>query len=447
MDVFDIIGVGFGPSNIALAIALEERQIDLRYTFFDKAQNSLWQDGMLIDGSDIQNNPIRDLVTPRNPRSRYTFINYLKETGRLFDYLNLGLHYPLRKDYAHYILWAAEQFRDYVHYSTPVTSLEIVSGPDRSAQVWRVTTGANKTYLARCLVLASGRTPNIPQAFRPFVGDEIFHLNDYLPSLQKLDLTEDSNIVVLGSSQSAVEILIDLLNRYPSSQITSIFRSFSFRLKDTSAFSDHVYFPEFIDYFFNASKASKRELERQLRPTNYSSADGDVIHQLYVRLYEERLDGKHRVNILNNTAIDKVEKAGKGWNLCTTEVHTGQKRTVRADAVILATGFLDLGVGETFEPYPPMLAQVRDALCFDADGVIDVRRDYSVPMKGEHPPLLYLNGLCESTHGLGDAGSFSLVSLRSMKIALSAARWLGVETEPEDPTPVSPVLNGVELSA
>jgi L-ornithine N5-oxygenase len=32
---------------------------------------------------------------------------------------------------------------------------------------------------------------------------------------------------------------------------------------------------------------------------------------------------------------------------------------------------------------------------------------------------VYLNGLCESTHGMGDAGSFSLLALRSARIARS----------------------------
>jgi len=32
-------------------------------------------------------------------------------------------------------------------------------------------------------------------------------------------------------------------------------------------------------------------------------------------------------------------------------------------------------------------------------------------------PPLYINGLCEASHGFGDAGSFSLLSVRSDTIA------------------------------
>lgn len=53
-----------------------------------------------------------------------------------------------------------------------------------------------------------------------------------------------------------------------------------------------------------------------------------------------------------------------------------------------------------------------------------VERDYAIDLCGgnDGPPGLYLNGLCESSHGLGDAGSFSLLSLRAQDIATSLHR-------------------------
>jgi len=103
---YDVLGIGFGPSNLALAIALKEAEAPITAHFIDAAPDSVWQPGMLLIASDIQNNPLRDLVTPRNPKSHYTFTNYLFESGRLYDFLNLGILYPLRKDYSKYIQWA-----------------------------------------------------------------------------------------------------------------------------------------------------------------------------------------------------------------------------------------------------------------------------------------------------------------------------------------------------
>ena len=84
-NVYDVIGIGFGPANIALAAALEERQAGFKIAFLEQMKAPAWQPAMLLSGSDIQNNPLRDLVTPRNPRSRYSFTNFLHEHGRLFE--------------------------------------------------------------------------------------------------------------------------------------------------------------------------------------------------------------------------------------------------------------------------------------------------------------------------------------------------------------------------
>ena len=43
-------------------------------------------------------------------------------------------------------------------------------------------------------------------------------------------------------------------------------------------------------------------------------------------------------------------------------------------------------------------------------------------------PPLFLNGLCESSHGIGDAGSFSLLSVRAGRILAAVRKSLHVTT-------------------
>lgn len=57
---FDIVGIGFGPANLSQAIALEEGQSDLSVRFLEAQRNPVWQGGMMLDGSNIQNHPSRD---------------------------------------------------------------------------------------------------------------------------------------------------------------------------------------------------------------------------------------------------------------------------------------------------------------------------------------------------------------------------------------------------
>src|ERR1700712_4651544 len=96
VEPYDLVGVGFGPANIGLAVALEESGWSGSTLFLERLPAPDWQPGMLLDGADIQHHPLRDFVTPRNPLSPYSFLNFLKQEGRLFQFLNLDIAFPLR---------------------------------------------------------------------------------------------------------------------------------------------------------------------------------------------------------------------------------------------------------------------------------------------------------------------------------------------------------------
>jgi len=412
----DVLGIGFGPSNIALMIAFEELGSKHNIHFVESRSEAAWHPDMLLQGSDIQNNPLRDLVTPRNPCSRYSFTNYLKSEGRLFDYLNLGLSYPFRKDYARYVAWAARFFESRVDYGAYAQAITV----DAEAGRWHVDTSVGP-FSARSIVLGNGRSRNVPEIFSPVLGARVFHLCDYLGRINALS-SSVRRIGILGASQSAVEIQNDLMARFPHLEVHAIHRSFAMRQKDTSPFSDRVYFPEFVDYFYSADDRAKHDLRGQLRSTNYSSADIDVLRKLYTTIYEERLDGRTRFHIHNNTEVEKVVADGDNLKLSLREKFQDVQSELVLDAVVLATGFKDIGAAEGCELYPKILEGVASTLARRSDGALDVERDYSVT--SDSGLALYLNGLCESSHGLGDAGSFSLVSLRSLEILNSLEKYL-----------------------
>src|SRR5205085_4105209 len=104
-DIYDLVGIGYGPANISLAAAFDELEDPPSALFLERDVDPRWQKDMLLPGSDVQHNPIRDLVSLRNPRSRYSFINYLFEHGRLLHHLNLPTVFPLRTEYTDYIDW------------------------------------------------------------------------------------------------------------------------------------------------------------------------------------------------------------------------------------------------------------------------------------------------------------------------------------------------------
>ncbi len=420
----DVLCIGFGPANLALAIVIEEEGHDLDVRFLEARPGPSWQSAMMLDGSDIQNHPVRDLVSLRNPRSRYSFINYLFEHGRLIEHLNVPMEFPLRKEYAQYVSWVASHFSRLVDYNAHVTGVSI-SRDAGDRPVYTVTTSTGETLQARALVIGTGRAPYIPEPFDAVDSPRVFHLTRYLPALRELaesGVTGQADrwpgaVTIIGGSQSAVELTLDLARRFPRARVTTLVRSLTLRQKDTSPFSEEGYFPDFTDYYYRASRERKHAIDAFMHLTNYSSADGDVLRELYRLIYEQRLDDDQRVFVSGSRQVRGIEVRQDGVHLSVEELNTGEAEEQQADFVVLATGFRDLGPAAHQERVPALMRGIADNFAFDSYGYLTVNQDYEVQPLGEQTPALFLNGLCESSHGIGDAGSFSLLSLRAKVIA------------------------------
>lgn len=417
-EMIDIIGVGFGPANIALAIAAEELYPNLVVHFLESSNEPGWQDGMLLPESDIQNHPLRDLVTPRNPRSRYTFVNFLHEKDRLFEHLNLPLSHPLRIEYREYVRWVAKFFDDKVSYGARVVKITPIISND-TIDHYVVSDSIGCQYKARSVVVAPGRTPNIPPVFSACNDPRAVHFTQFLREFEAI-LSRCSNpkIAVIGGSQTAVELMLHLSGDHRVGEVIGVHRNFGYRLKDTSPFSDEVYFPAYVDLYHRATSEQKEKLREELRPTNYSSADRDVLDSLYITLYRNMISGSKRIRVENLVNVSKVVSEQDKIVLHLDSEIRKFNRSESFDFVVLATGFKDFGISSSDERTHPLFDGVAAALDLSS-GYMAISRNYSVELlpkykNGSSP--IFANGLCESSHGMGDAGSFSLLSLRAKEI-------------------------------
>lgn len=306
--IYDCIGVGFGPSNIALAIALEEIGISDHALFLEKAVAPDWQGEMAIDGSDIQHNPLRDFVTPRNPTSRYGFLSYLKAKNRLFAYLNLSAPFPPRCEYSRYIVWVARHFDRIVKYAQPVSGIyyDWIDGQS----LIRVESNGH-SYLARTVSVAPGRSNLIPECFKEHIGPRMVHASSYRSSVARWQYEGNvKNVAVFGASQSAVEIMLDLPKSIPNVRITAIGRSFGIKQKDLSPFTEAIYEPEFVDIYHSASEEVQATLRQELWRSNYSAADHDVVSRLHFCLYEQMVTGRSQLSLMSNKSVEKSKNVG-----------------------------------------------------------------------------------------------------------------------------------------
>src|ERR1022692_1289778 len=105
----ELLAIGAGPSNLGLAVALEELAPELAENslIIERSQTIEWQHGMLLPWAKSQVSFLKDLVTLRNPRSRFSFLGHLHATGRLVDFINMGSFLPYRVEISEYLDWVA----------------------------------------------------------------------------------------------------------------------------------------------------------------------------------------------------------------------------------------------------------------------------------------------------------------------------------------------------
>ncbi len=189
--VHDILGIGFGPSNLALSIAVEEHNRSLpadrrlNALFLERQPRFGWHRGMLIDDATMQVSFLKDLVTLRNPTSDYSFLCFLREQGRLIDFLNQKTLFPLRVEFHEYFEWAAARVSHLVSYGSEVVSVDPVRGDDGEIAYFDVTSrgpsgsGTTITRRARNISVAMGLEPHVPPGLE--LAERIWHNSELIP--------------------------------------------------------------------------------------------------------------------------------------------------------------------------------------------------------------------------------------------------------------------------
>ena len=249
-EMHDLLCVGFGPASLAIGIALHDAMdpalnrsapagFKPKVCFLERQKQFAWHSGMLVPGSRMQISFIKDLATLRDPRSSFTFLNYLHNKDRLIHFTNLGTFLPARMEFEDYMRWCAQRFENVVSYGEEV--VEVVPGSKTDGKVdffivrsRNTETGEICSRKARKVVVALGGKAKMPPGFPQ--DQRIMHSSKYcttLPNVLK-DEAKPYHIAVVGSGQSAAEIFHDLQRRYPNSRTTLILRDTALRPSDDS---------------------------------------------------------------------------------------------------------------------------------------------------------------------------------------------------------------------
>lgn len=426
--VLDIVGIGFGPSNLALAIAIGEHNASaphkdqLTARFLEKKGSFGWHQGMLIEGATMQVSFLKDLVTLRNPCSSFSFVSYLQERGRLVDFINHKTMFPSRIEFHDYLEWAATHFKGMVEYGVDITDIRPVTQDGKVVELEAVGIGAEDgrriVLNARNIVIATGITPSMPSGVTR--TGRVIHSSELLDVLAR-DIGTPRVIVVIGAGQSAAEVTGYLYSRFPEAKIFTVYQRYGYSPADDSPFANRVFDAAAVDDYYFAPPEVQRKFYGYHSNTNYSVVDPPLIDELYRLAYQEKVTGRRRFETLRMSRVRQITPSPEGALLNIESCLDGTQQELAADLTVCATG------------YDPMdatgvLTSVLDLCSRGAGGKFEISRDYQIRTREHVVAGIYTVGGTERTHGLSSS-LLSNVSIRAGEILTAIVKSMPTQNQ------------------
>lgn len=392
-QVYDLLGVGIGPFNLSLA-ALLDPVADIEAIFLEQKPQFAWHSGLLLDDATIQVPFLADLVTMADPRSRFTFLNYLREHSRLYHFYFLEEFKIYRREYNHYCQWAATELGETCQFGKNVEAIAwhddgyfVVTARDHD-------TGNSVTYKAKHLALGVGSKAGVPDCFRHLgKQDNIFHSGQFLH--RKEQWQNAKSVTVIGSGQSAGETFYELLSAQADCgyHLEWHTRSAGFFPMEYSKLGLEYFSPDYTEYFYNLP-LEKRDEIRAGQNLLYKGMDESLIGEIYNRLYELTIGGAELdVKLCSSLEVKEAEVTEAGYRLGYRQVQQNHYFEHETDCIILATGY-DHCVPDFIEP-------IRDLIEWDYKDRFCIDFDYRVALTKSIPNSIFVQNGELHTHGIG----------------------------------------------
>jgi lysine N6-hydroxylase len=384
---YDVIGIGVGPFNLSLACLLQPVE-EVSSLFLDKSAGFNWHSGILLQNAHLQTPFLSDLVTLADPTSPFSFLNYIKEQGRIYSFYIRENFFLMRSEYNQYCQWAVNKLGN-IEFNTQVEQIDYSDSLGCYVIRSRCTkTGQVKKYQAKKVVLGTGTVPYAPECCQKIV-DKSVHSSQYLA--HKKTLQSKKSITVVGGGQSAAEIVYDLLqdiDRY-GYELSWITRSPRFFPLEYSKLTLEMTSPEYVDYFYRLP-ADKRERLIADQKNLYKGINGSLINDIYDLMYVKRLTHTIRVNLLTNSAL-KTAAFNPVDGYFALEFFQDEQETDyrhRSEGLVLATGYR--------YQLPDFMEGIASRINWDQQGRFAVNRNYSIDHTASE---LFVQNVGLHTHG------------------------------------------------
>lgn len=415
--IYDVVGIGFGPSNLSLAIALREHWTsgqdgEVNALFLERQSSFGWHRNMLLPSATMQISFLKDLVTFRNPTSSYSFVAFLHASGRLPQFVNNQDFFPTREEFHQYLEWAQARVADRVRYGSEVTSIRLVPGdaPETDRLRLEIADGghrAGRVIETRNVVVSTGLVPSMPEGTGR--DERVWHSSEFLDRYRRMDPSALRRVAVVGAGQSAAEITRFLYDELPHAEVYSVIPSYGYSVADDTPFANQIFDPGAVDDYYFGTDQTREAFWRYHRNTNYSVVDDEVIRDLYRRAYDDEVRGTKRLQFLNLTRVTGVKRVGAETRVSLQVGPDAEVRELDCDALVCATGYKGM------EP-TGLLGELDHYCVRDGAGRYRIERDYRVVTEPELRCGIYLQGGTEHSHGL-TSSLLSNIAVRSGEIA------------------------------
>ncbi|SDZ93422.1 lysine N6-hydroxylase [Thalassobacillus cyri] len=407
--IYDVIGIGIGPYNLGLAALLEKTEME--GLFFDKTAEFDWHPGMMIEKMNLQVPFLADVVTLADPTSPYTYLNYLHEQNRIFQFFFFSEFKVPRQEYNDYLKWVVEKLDGLMfgHEVVDVIDHNQAEEAHYEVVVENIESGETKSNRAKHVVMGTGSKPLVLDGMKGFPEEDVLHTSAYL--YQKGKLLSSDHVTIVGSGQSAAEVLLDLLQEQEyrdHMHLTLFTRSAGLFQLESAKLGQEFFSPDYVDYFHELP-FEKRKDSLDLLGNLRKGIDPDTLTELYKTLYHKSTGNKKaRVTIQPMTEVNAIEAHGNNYKLKCRQWENETEFDYRTDKVVLATGYT---------PHLPdwFMNRFKEQIEWEDKKRYRVTRDYRIDFNDERDHHFFVATNLTHSHGAG-ATNLGLAVQRNIEI-------------------------------
>jgi len=343
VSYFDLMGIGIGPFNLGLA-ALLSRHPEVSSTFLDRKTEFCWHEGLLLPGTTLQVPFFADLVTMADPTHPFSYLNYLHQHDRLYQFYYYDNFLVPRREYDHYCRWVAQQLPS-CRFGEDVVDVRYEPDTEQFFVESKSSHGGTSWFRSRDMAIGIGTAPWLPQWAQSCNHPLVRHSADFLKI--QAALLQCQRVTVVGSGQSAAECVLALFSSLTAEQVDAgasiqwITRSAGFHPMEYSKLGQECFTPDYMKYFHKIPREKRREIVAN-QGLLYKGISFTTIGKIFDFLYERSIGGCNPgLTLHSNCEVEAVDILDATGSLRLTCMHKQlEKRCVLdTDAIVAATGY------------------------------------------------------------------------------------------------------------